>query len=273
MLGAARTARKRMLPAILEAGQTIAAIAGRDPVKLGEFQRDFAIASVYGDLDAVLRDPAVDAVYIPLPNSMHAEWTERALAAGKRVLCEKPLALNLAEAGRVIAAAQRGVLLENFSYRSKIRDSILISHFSANFSFQATGEHRSRFDRSLGGGSFLDLGCYGVDFAHRLFDREIEILDVHAAPSPAWGDADASCEVRARAGNAAIEIATSFAAPPCQEFALVYADGSEERIQRVDDTVGLLRAFAQMCESNPDDLIRWRRNAAVYQQALRRMQY
>ena len=271
ILGAARTARKRMLPAILASGQTIAAIAGRDPAKLEQFQRDFAIPRACTEPDAVLQDPAVDAVYIALPNSMHAEWAVRGLEAGKRVLCEKPLALNVGEADCVVGAARTGVLLENFSYRRNAGDSAAICHFSARFSFEATQEHRPRFNRSLGGGSFLDLGCYAVDFAHHVFDREIEILDARATYRPDWGDADESCTVEARCGQASVHIETSFAAPPRQEFLLRYNDGSEELIPRADDTADLLRRFAAAFKSAPEDLIRWRRNAAVYEAVLARM--
>ncbi len=267
-----------MLPAIVSAGQTgsshsIAAIAGRDPAKLAQFQRDFAIPAVYTELDSILRDSSVDAVYIPLPNSMHAEWTVKALAAGKRVLCEKPLALNLDQADRVIAAARHGVLLENFSYRvPPIAQPI--AAIDVHFSFQATEEHRLRYDPALGGGSFLDLGCYGVDCAHRLLDGGLEILDVRATRRMERGFADESCIVHARsASGAGVTIESSFAQPSCQEFILRFADGSEQCIQRSDDLAGMLRAFARMTVSNPSDLVRWRRNAAVYQEVLARMQY
>ena len=272
-MGTARTAQKRLLPAILSSGQTIAAIAGRDPARLAEFQRDFAITAAYLDLNALLQDPSVDAVYIPLPNSMHAEWTVRALQAGKRVLCEKPLALNLAEAGRVIDAARGRVLMENFSYQTKTRDSILNPQFiEVHFSFMATVDHRLRYDPALGGGSFLDLGCYGVDFVHRLLDCDVEILDVHATQRPAWGLADETCVVRARsASGVSIEITSSFAQPPRQDFILHFAGSEQLRIERADDTIGMLRAFANMTQSDPADILRWRRNASVYQEVLARM--
>jgi predicted dehydrogenase len=266
VLGTARTASKRMLPAILRSGQTIAAIAGRDPSKLAQFQRDFAIPAAHHDLNAVLQDSSVDAVYIPLPNSMHAEWTIRALEAGKRVLCEKPLALNLAEAERVIAAAREGVLLENFSYKTETRDSTLIPHLiEVHFSFQATEDHRHRYDPALGGGSFLDLGCYGVDFVHRLLDCDIEILDVQAS---LVGLVEETCLVRARSASVtssgvAIEINSSFAQPPRQDFILHFANGEQLRIERADDMAGMLQAFANMTRTDAADVVRWRRNALV----------
>ena len=258
-----------MLPAILGAGQTIHAIAGRDASKLAGFQRDFSVPFAYPDPQCVLRDPEIDAVYIPLPNSMHAAWTVRALEAGKRVLCEKPVALNLAEVERVIAAARSGILLENFSYQIPENAGALTA-IETRFSFLATDEHRSRFDASLGGGSFLDLGCYGVDFAHRLLDADLEILDVQATRR---GNVDEACRVRALCGAVSVVIESSFTAPPRQEFLLRYAGGAERRIERSDDTIRLLRHFGSMTQSDPADLIRWRRNAAVCQQVLRRMQY
>lgn len=266
-----------MLPSILSAGQSIAAIAGRDPQKLKQFQRDFTIPSAYLDLDSVLRDPAVDAVYIALPNSMHAEWSVRALAAGKRVVCEKPLALNLAEADRVIAAARKGVLLENFCYGVPEIPAGLL-RIEVEFCFQATQEHRSRYSRALGGGSFLDMGCYGVDFVHRVLGDELQILDVHAVRrkhdgDDAGGEVDEDCRVEARCGLIAIAIHSSFAAPACQDYLLYASDGSLQRVQRSDDTSGMLRAFAQRTASDPADLIRWRRNACVYQDVLARMAY
>ncbi len=260
-----------MLPAILRAGQSIAAVAGRDPAKLADFRKQFDIPAVHLDLNALLQDASVDAVYIPLPNSMHAAWTVRALEAGKRVLCEKPLALNVAEADRILAAARDGVLLENFSYKTEARDSTLIAHsIEVHFSFQATEAHRLRYDAALGGGSFLDLGCYGVDFVHRMLDCDIEILDVHATPV---GLVDETCVVRARSqAGVGITITSSFAQPPRQEFILHFASGEQRRIERADDTVAMLQGFAQMTRCDPADAVRWRRNAAVYQEVLARMQ-
>jgi predicted dehydrogenase len=266
----------------VRSGQSIAAIAGRDPAKLAEFQKQFGIAAIYpwDDVDRLLNSPEVDAVYIPLLNSMHAEWTIRALHAGKRVLCEKPLALNLAEVERVIAAAQDRILVENFSYHLTPGYRAISSQpvaVEVHFSFQATADHRLRYDPAFGGGSFLDLGCYGVDFVHRLLDSDLDILEVHATPPAperrAWGSADESCMVRARsASGVAIEITSSFAQPTRHEFILHFANGDQLRIERADDMLALLHDFARMTRSDPADILRWRRNAAVYQEVLARMQ-
>jgi predicted dehydrogenase len=244
VLGTARTARKRLLPAILRSGQSIAAIAGRDPLRLSDFQNEFGIASVYSwqAADRLLEHPSVEAIYIPLPNSMHAEWTIRALQAGKHVLCEKPLTLTVAEADRVIAAATASncLVMENFSYylapayrylaqlRSDLR-SIFLSH-----AFQANEEHRLRYDPALGGGSFLDLGCYGVDLVHRLFDSEIKTDHVHATPPAperrAWGLVDEKSGLAGKtASGVVILVHSSFSGlgptvPTSQAATLYFAD-------------------------------------------------
>jgi predicted dehydrogenase len=261
----------------------------------------------------------VDAVYIPLPNSVHAEWTVRALQAGKHVLCEKPLALTLAEADLVASAsvANNCVLMENFSYhyapayrsleqlRGDLR-AISISH-----SFQATQEHRLRYSLSLGGGSFLDLGCYGVDFAHRLLDSEITIDGVTARPPEqerrAWGLIDDSCTLAGRTSSGVgIWIKSSFSEPANQNATLSFSDPSHaegrtwfiHRLFRADsgdpaeihsldagsmppaafepfDTeVALLNAFAEKAAApttDPADILRWRRNASVLEQVQSRI--
>jgi predicted dehydrogenase len=232
-----------MLPAILRSGQSIAAIAGRDPARLAEFQAEFGIASTYSwqAAERLIEHPSVDAVYIPLPNSMHAEWTVRALQAGKHVLCEKPLALTVAEADRVTsaAAAHDCVLMENFSYHlapayrylTQLRRDLQFVSFG--YAFQATEEHRLRYDPALGGGSFLDLGCYGVDLVHRLFDSDIAINRVHATlPAPerrAWGLVDEKCGLFGRtSSDVAIFIHSSFSVgswtPAHQRATLSFAD-------------------------------------------------
>jgi len=271
VLGAARTARKRMLPTILAANQAITAIASRDPAKVAEFQKEFGIAGGYSWADAqqMLESDSVDAVYIALPNSMHAEWTVRALAAGKNVLCEKPMALSAAEADRIAAASPGRVVMENFSYR--VRQPLAqIASIEVHFSFQATEDHRLRYSRELGGGCFLDLGCYGVDFVHRLLDRQMEISSVEATINES---VDESCIVQGRAAGLEILITSSFAQPPRQEFLLRFADGSQQRIERTDDTIALLQKFAAMSHTDPADAVRWQRNSTVYQEVLARMQY
>ncbi len=286
MLGTARTARKRLLPAILRSGQSIVAIAGRDPARLAGFQTEFGVphAFPWDQAQRVLDHHGVDAVYIPLPNSMHAEWTVRALEAGKYVLCEKPLTLTVAEADRVAATAlaRNRVLMENFSYQltPAYRDLPpldALQSIDIHQSFFATEDHHLRYIRELGGGSFLDVGCYGVDFVHRLLNSEIEVVDVMASPpSPQRGTLgliDETCVLHGRAAGIAISITSSFAQPPRQDYTLHFATGEQHQIVRTANPEALLHAFAAASRTDPADILRWRRNASVYEQALGRMQY
>src|SRR5580698_5639538 len=121
VLGYARIARESLIPAILRSGSSeFYAIASRDETKLAECRALFPrLAETYRDYDELLRDPEVDAVYVPLPNALHCEWTVKAAEKGKHVLCEKPLALNVAEVRTMTAAcAAHGVtLMEAFMYR------------------------------------------------------------------------------------------------------------------------------------------------------------
>src|SRR5512143_3841429 len=120
ILGAARIAPMALVrPARQVPEAAILAVAARDPVRAQKFAHTHGIARVHPSYDALLADPEIDAVYNPLPNSLHCEWTIRALEAGKHVLCEKPLASNAAEAERMAAVAQQTgrVLVEAFHWR------------------------------------------------------------------------------------------------------------------------------------------------------------
>src|SRR5688572_26582349 len=117
VLGYARIARETVIPAILRtSNSTFHAIASRDEAKLAECRGRYAVAKTCVGYEQLLRDPEVDAVYIPLPNSLHGEWTIRAAEQGKHVLCEKPMALNADECRQMIAAAakHRVILMEAF---------------------------------------------------------------------------------------------------------------------------------------------------------------
>src|SRR5471030_2939088 len=120
VLGCARIARMQVIPAILRtANAKLQAVASRDSAKLAEFQSLFGDFTAHDSYDALLADPAVDAIYVPLPNALHCEWAKRAMRSGKHVLCEKPLAMNSHEAAEIIQTAKEFgvVLMEAFMYR------------------------------------------------------------------------------------------------------------------------------------------------------------
>ena len=174
-----------MIPAI-EASRNgrLVAIASRDPDRARMLASQHSFERVAASYDAVLDDREVDAVYVPLVNNMHLEWTLRALAAGKHVLCEKPLAMNAAEGEEMAAAAQRAGLhlMEAFMYRfhprtrdfvESLRDPLYVQ---ASFGFTIGDPTNYRMKPSLGGGALLDVGCYTVSLARWILGEPSTVL-------------------------------------------------------------------------------------------------
>lgn len=186
VLGYARIARESLIPAILRASNSeLHAVASREDAKLAECSAQFPTPAVYDGYDELLRDPAVDAVYIPLPNSLHREWTIRAAEQGKHVLCEKPLALTAAHCREMTAAcaANKVLLMEAFMYRytdrtrqvlEVLRSGALgeIKFISSTFRFLLANNPTSiKLKPELGGGSLYDAGCYPVNFTGMVMDE------------------------------------------------------------------------------------------------------
>jgi predicted dehydrogenase len=173
IIGAARIASKALIPAIQAAGNAeLVGVASRDPGRAREMLPD---GKPYADYDALLADPDVDAIYIGLPNSLHRAWSERALAAGKHVLCEKPLANTAADAAAMAAAsAKHGrLLMEALMFRFHPRAKEVFSALRADppsatwasFGFPLRREGDIRWDPALGGGALLDVGTYTISAA------------------------------------------------------------------------------------------------------------
>jgi D-xylose 1-dehydrogenase (NADP+, D-xylono-1,5-lactone-forming) len=184
VLGAAWIAGRAVVPAI-EASRNgrLVAIASRD---LDRARRVAAQTSarICESYDALLADPSVDAVYIPLVNSLHREWTLRAFAAHKHVLCEKPLAMNAAEAEEMAAAATSASmhLMEAFMYRfhPRMRDFVDglrdVLHVQASFGFSLEDRSNYRLRPELGGGALLDVGCYTVNVSRWILGEPHDVL-------------------------------------------------------------------------------------------------
>lgn len=179
VLGYARIANDFVIPAIVKASNSkFYAIASRKSESLRECQEKFHCNKTYESYDLLLADPEVQAVYIPLPNSLHREWTIKAARQGKHILCEKPLALNVVECREMIqeCSFHQVKLMEAFMYRytdriEKVRKVLAsgvlgdIKYFNSSFRFLLNLEHDVRMEPELGGGSLYDVGCYPVNFA------------------------------------------------------------------------------------------------------------
>ncbi|MDP3082171.1 MAG: Gfo/Idh/MocA family oxidoreductase, partial [Rubrivivax sp.] len=173
------------------------AVASRDGARAADFAARHGIARAHGSYEALLADPGIDAVYNPLPNSLHAQWSERALRAGLHVLCEKPLTVTLAEARGLFRVARDSgrVLLEAYPYRYQpqtllterlIRDGAIgeLRALQAYFGFALPAGANIRLDPALGGGALLDAGCYAVSLARLAVGRR----PLSVLAQARWGD-------------------------------------------------------------------------------------
>jgi predicted dehydrogenase len=180
----AAIARVAFLPAAAETDHEVLAIASRDADRARSVADDFDVPRAYGSYEELLADDDLDAVYVPLPNGLHAEWTKRAADAGLHVLCEKPLAVDAAEAREVADYCEdAGVtLMEAFMYRYHPRTNRAVElvrevlgavrSLSATFQFPLRDRPDDvRLNPDLAGGSLMDVGCYAVSAA-RLFCGE-----------------------------------------------------------------------------------------------------
>ena len=186
VLSTANIGRNQVNPAIAQSRNAeLLAVASRDLGRAREFAEKGGIPRAFGSYEELLADPEIDAVYIPLPNSMHREWTVRAAENGKHILCEKPLATSVADARMMQAAANaNGVtLMEAFMYRFHPRTRKLMELAAGGcvgkvrvvrsaFTFKLLRADNIRFFPELGGGALFDLGCYCVDASRCLAGSE-----------------------------------------------------------------------------------------------------
>jgi len=202
ILGCAGIAEKAFIPAVIGSrNRFLAAIASRDEVKARAWGVRYDIHTVLRTYQDLIEDPSVDAVYIPLPNNLHAEWAIRAMKAGKHVLCEKPMAMNAAEVEAMIAAAQAGgvQLMEGFMYKfhPQIEKTLALIgqgkigevrsvHASFTFSFERDAANY-RWSPALGGGALYDVGCYTISIARLVFGVEPISAFAAARLDPATG--------------------------------------------------------------------------------------
>jgi predicted dehydrogenase len=193
IVGTANIARAAFLPGMRHAGGTAEAVASRDLSTAEQYAADHGIARAVSGYQALIDDPAIDALYVPLPNSMHADWVIAALRAGKPVLSEKPLCGNLADTERVLAVAHEtgSLLWEAFVFpfqaqMTHVRDAVgsgaigELREIQSSFHFMVGRPENIRFSADLEGGALNDVGCYPIRLAFDLFGEE------HRS---AWADA------------------------------------------------------------------------------------
>lgn len=202
VLGCAAIAVRKVIPAIQRSAQRceVVAIASRDAERAAATAAALGIPRHHGSYDDLLADPDVDAVYIPLPNHLHAAWTLRAAEAGKHVLCEKPLALDTAEAAQMIEGCrQAGVgLMEAFMYRlhpmwTRVHELVAdgaigeLQTIQAFFSYRNVDPENIRNIADYGGGALMDIGCYPINVARWMFGEEPSDVVGSVRYDPAFG--------------------------------------------------------------------------------------
>jgi D-xylose 1-dehydrogenase (NADP+, D-xylono-1,5-lactone-forming) len=167
----------------------VVAVASRDERRAAEYARERGIERAHGSYDALLDDPEVEAVYVSLPNSLHVEWSVRALEAGKHVLCEKPLSRRSHDVERAFDAAEQTgrILMEAFMYRhnpqtARVKELVeggavgRLRLVRSTFTYPHTDAENIRQDPALDGGGLMDLGCYCVSVSRLLAGEPEEVF-------------------------------------------------------------------------------------------------
>jgi D-xylose 1-dehydrogenase (NADP+, D-xylono-1,5-lactone-forming) len=237
ILGAARIARKFVTGVAGSTQVAVVGVAARDRTRANAFALEMGLPAVFDSYDSLLQSDAVDVVYNPLPNALHAEWSIRAMNAGKHVLCEKPLAASRAEAELMFAAARRnGVkLAEAFPYRSQPQTHRLMELIGdgaigrvrmiwGTFAFTLTNSQDIRLDPALAGGALMDLGSYPLSLIRMIAGAAPDALD-------AMGECDrhgtdSAALVSLRFGNGLLAHAScSFSAAVHRQAVIAGEDG------------------------------------------------
>ena len=236
------------------AAARIVAVASRDGARAAAYARKRSIATAYGSYEDLLADPAVDAVYVSLPNHLHVEWTMAALRAGKHVLCEKPLSANLSDARAVVRAAresgrcvEEGFMWRHHAQTLSVEELIAEGAIgrpagaSARFGFDLIAEHPERTGGSAGttrwqedsrmrpemeGGALMDVGCYCVD-AIRRFAGEPRAITADAEFGETGVDVTTRCLLEHEDGETS-RLECGIVMPRCEELTIRGGEGTIE---------------------------------------------
>jgi len=223
VLGAADIALQKVIPAMQQGTWSrVVALASREQSKAAAAAARLGIERAYGSYDALLADPKIEAVYNPLPNDLHVPWTLRALAAGKHVLCEKPLALTAAEAATLLEVRARTGLqvAEAFMVRThpqwqRVRELVAAGRIgelrltSSHFSYFRDDPSDIRNRPDAGGGGLMDIGCYPVTLSRWLFGTEpLQVMALIERDPQLGIDRLTSGVLRFAAGRATFNVGT-----------------------------------------------------------------
>ncbi len=273
ILSSASIANEKVIPGIRRARRCeIVAIGSRDAARARTVAQRHAIPRVHGSYEALLADPEVDAVYVPLPNHLHAEWTLAAARAGKHVLCEKPLTLTAAEAQRMVDGCRTAgvILMEAFMYRlhpswvavaelvasGRIGTLVAVDSWFSYFNDDAAN---IRNVATFGGGAMYDIGCYSVNLSRLLFGAEpigvrsavvrdpksgVDILTSAILEFPG-GNATFTCSTRAEpdqrvsvyGSNGRIEVGIPFNIPPDRPTEIFVTAGGDPPVAPATETI------------------------------------
>ena len=269
--GLLSTARinRLLIPAIRAGARSdLSTVASRTLERAQAYAVEWKIPRVLGSYDALLGDPGIDVIYNPLPNSLHVDWTVKALDAGKHVLCEKPLALRVEDVDRIEAAAKRNgkVAAEAFMYRhhplTHAAETIVksgrlgrIRGYKGAFTFPLTRDGDVRLNPALGGGSLWDVGCYPLSYSNLLADAApVEVFGWQQV-SPTDVDLEFAAMMRYADGSVA-QFGSGFIGPFRAEMEVIGTEATLriDRPFRTDERSRLLLTVGDHTESVPIDM-------------------
>ena len=247
ILGTARIASAALIkPAAKNAEVVVAAVAARDASRAREFAAKHDIGRVHAGYEALIADPGVDAVYIPLPNALHGRWTRAALEAGKHVLCEKPFMANAAEAREIADLADQAdrVVMEAFHYRyhpfaARVEQIIASGELGTLQRVEAADCYWLRnfsanaYNYSMGGGALMDLGSYVVDMLRTFGGSTPEVVSAQAKLRGPAVDRAMTAELRFAEGHTGRLHCSLWSKTPPHYTAKIIGDRGELRLNPV----------------------------------------
>lgn len=253
---------RRLIPAIRESERgELVAVASRNADRAADYAREWGIPHSFGSYKEMLDSDAIDAVYVSLPNHLHARWSIYALEHGKHVLCEKPFAITLAEVDAMIAAAEAtgNVLTEAFMYRHHPQTKLVgewvtsgrlgeIATIRGVFSFRMSNEENVRLDAAMGGGSLWDVGVYPMSYGQYLAGSAPEWVFGTQWLGPTGVDGTFN-GILHYANGITTEISSSFRVP---FYTHVDIQGTEGRLTMNRPFTGLSEPEAQLVYTGPD---------------------